>query len=183
MIDKETLELGGRTFVFTADDEVVFAQRAYITSAAKGAGLGDELMSAWMPLIEDVQAGKGMDPAKLNAAAWQVVSRAMESDAYLRVIAGTLVEQGKRWDRADADANCEFFANLTGDDITVLEEVLIAAIMGFIVVGLKSTLISQRSSEVKARLEEAGVDLEKMTVRPKMTPEIAGVPSMESSAK
>lgn len=181
MIDRDAVELGGKVFVPTPDDEVVFAQRAYLQTAAQSAGLGQELVKAFEPVLDQVTAGGEMDRDTLNGAAWQIISRAMETDAYLRVIAGALVEEGKEWTRLDADANCEFFARLKGDDIQVLEEVLIAAIMGFFVSGLKSTLTSQRSSEVRERLEAAGIDPATVTMQPKTKPSPAGVGATGSS--
>lgn len=166
-----TIELGGRIFAPTPDDEIVFEQFAYIQTAAHEAGLGTELMEAYQPFVEELQNPDApeLDDAALAAISEKVVMRAFQDRAYLKVLAGVLVEEGSEWTLESAKANEEFFRRLKGQDIRKMHSVLTMATIGFFTSGLKSLGTSQSSSERRQRLEEKGIDVDSVTLSPKRT--------------
>jgi len=177
---ESSIELGGRTFVPTPDDEIVFEQFAYIQTAAQEAGLGQELMDAYKPFVEEL-AGEGaeLNESQLAHISEKVIMRAFRGRAYLCVLAGALVEEGQEWSLEAAEQNVEFFKRLKGEDIRKMHTVLTMATIGFFSAGLRSIATSPSSSERKRRLAGHGIDPAKVTLSPKQSP--AGVAATESS--
>lgn len=180
------VELGGRRFIPTPDDEIVFEQFAYIQQAASDAGLVTELIEAYKPFIDEV-TGKGeqISEEQIAMISEKVIMRAFRGRAYLRVLAGVLVEEGKEWTEEGAKANEEFFRRLKGPEIRVMHQILTMAIIGFFTSGLRSLGTSQSSLDRQSRLEAAGIDVGNVSLRPKVSPVTTfdGAVGMETSER
>lgn len=180
MIEKDKVVLGGRTFIPTEEDDVVFEQYGYIQRAAADAGMGQEMMEVFLPLVEELEGGKELGEKQLMQISEKILMRAFEGRAYLKVLSGILVAEGEEWTRDSAEANCEYFAKLKGDDIPVLHQIIVMAIMGFFTSGLRSMVTSRKSSE--RRGAGLGVDVEGVTLRPKKDLSADGESASEISA-
>ena len=167
MDNSELIELGGQLFRPVEEDDMVFEQFAWVQNAAQAAGLGHELMDAYKPFIEELNGDRAeLTEDQLYQISEKIIMRAFEGRAYLRLLAGVLVPEGKPWTRNQAEQMMEYFAQLKGPDIGKMHQIIVIATIGFFTSGLKSLETSQNSSLRRPPL--ADVDLDGVTLRPKM---------------
>lgn len=154
LLGEDTISLGGRVFETTPEEEVTFEQYAYTQKAASDAGMGEELMGTFQPMIEAISGeSEELSEHEMNQITEKVLMRAFADRAYLKVLAGQLREVGKEWTPESAVANEKFFAGLKGDDIRKMHIVLVTAVMGFFIAGLRSMTTSKKSSNLPREVE------------------------------
>lgn len=161
----EVLEIQGRRFRPTPDDEIVFQQYAMIQEASERCGLGAELMETFRPFIEAREAGAEMSEDDIAKLSQRAVVRAFRNGAYLDLLGGLLQEEGKPWTPEGAAANIEFFKTARGGDIPKLHMVLVYALLAFFAAGLRS---------MKTSLTFSKLETPEVTLRPKEAPAGAG---------
>jgi hypothetical protein len=87
-------------------------------------------------------------PDKLDVLAQKCVEAAYENGTLYEILAGILVEDGKKWTRENALANAEYFGELTNkNDKAALHGPLASILVLYFASGLASTLTSLNFSE------------------------------------
>ncbi|MGB2645010.1 MAG: hypothetical protein WBF09_08850 [Candidatus Acidiferrum sp.] len=114
------ITLDGRKFVSFSADSLAADQEIYILGHLRRAGAGEVL--------------RGPDGVKYTAEqrAEETLTRLFLSGKTHSVLAGCLTEQGKMWNRADADANAVRFAAITDvEEKTVMRSLITRLVIGF----------------------------------------------------
>lgn len=87
-------------------------------------------------------------PDKLDVMATKCVEAAYESGTLYEILAGILVEDGKKWTRERALANAEYFGELTNPkDKEAIQGPVVSILMLYFASGLASTATSLKFSE------------------------------------
>ena len=87
-------------------------------------------------------------PDKLDVMATKCVEAAYESGTLYEILAGILVEDGKKWTRESALANANYFGELTNPaDKAAIQGPIVSILMLYFASGLASTETSLKSSE------------------------------------
>lgn len=109
--------LGGR--IFAPTEHLTARQDGYLMVQLSDTGLFDVL-------------GKGLSKANEQEIAKELIVGAHRSGKFFHIIAGRLVEDGKRWNPKDAESNAEYFGDLaTPDDKSQLTTAFVEVLTGF----------------------------------------------------
>lgn len=131
------MHVGGR--VFTTATKTTFKQDLYLWEALSAANLDN--------LIEHFDELKN----NLTSMGRQVILQAYKSGALFRVLGGVLMERGVKWSPEVAEANAEFFEELTDpDDKEAIRGQMIQVVLHFFVSEAGLRAISQKSSRDNA---------------------------------
>lgn len=89
-------------------------------------------------------------PEHLDEMAQKLVFAAYENGTLYEILAGLLVEDGKKWTIENAKANAEYFANLTNSaDKQALQGPIVSILMLYFASGLVSNMTSLKSMETE----------------------------------
>jgi hypothetical protein len=109
--------LGGR--MFSPTETLTARQDGWLMVQLSDTGLFDVL-------------GKGLGTKDEQAIARELIVEAHRSGKYFHIIAGRVVEDEKKWTPKDAEANAEWFADLsTPDDKAQLTTAFVEVLSGF----------------------------------------------------
>lgn len=127
------IEVAGRRFVPCA--ETTYEQDMFIMKILRDAGLA-QLTDNFDPIKDD-----------LSEAAQNLIVRAFASGKLFTLLAATLEEEGHEWTMRDAEVNGTFFSRLKkAADKEALRGSIVGILTGFLISGVLSSRISQRSS-------------------------------------
>lgn len=161
----ETVTLGGRFFEITDKDDLTFDQHVWLEVATLEANLGPHLLKKLAPILEKAVAeDKDPSPEAAEEFAHDMVIEACRDGKHLDILAGMFTEIGTPWTRKTAEENREFFANLKGENIQPMMQMLQQAIVAFFFSGLDSLRTSESSlspleqlSSVRMGMGESGL--------------------------
>lgn len=127
--------LGGRMFAPT--ESLTGRQDGYMIVQATDAGVFDLL----------TKQASGSGSANEYAIAGDLIVAAHRSNKFYHVIAARLVEDGKKWTPKDADANAEYFADLSAvEDKSQLTAAFVEVLQDFFTSAAASLARSQTAS-------------------------------------
>ncbi len=135
------------------EDVIVLGGRKFRPAQETTARHDDWIM---LQVIEaDLENFAQLEPG--GDAAKEILVRAIRSGKTYLLLAGMLVEEGRPWTEESAEANAQFFANLTSvEDKRALREALVSrAILPFFLQGVASSRISPSSSAGAAQAPAA----------------------------
>lgn len=129
--------LGGR--IFSPTESLTGRQDGWMVVQTSDIGLSDILAKRAVGQI-----------ASDEAVAQQLIVEAHRNDRYYRIIAGRLVEKDKKWNPKDAEANAEFFGDLSApEEKSQLSAAFVEALTSFFL-SAASLMGSPTASRVKA---------------------------------
>jgi hypothetical protein len=115
----------------------------------------DEYILAHVRAAGSVEVFNDLDGVKRSPAkrAEDLLTRIMLSGQTHHILAGCLTEEGKAWNRKEADANAERFAAITNlDDKLAMRREIVGFVAGFFLSGEPSSETSQKSSSRSAKV-------------------------------
>jgi hypothetical protein len=133
--------LGGRTFAPT--ETLTGRQDGWLIVQTQDIGLTDILKKR----LSNASTDKDETDAADQEVARSLIVEAHRSGKYHHVIAGRLVEDGKKWNPKDAEANAEYFAELSDPaDKSQLTTAFVEVLNGFFMTVAGFLTASQTSS-------------------------------------
>jgi len=132
----ETIKIDGREF-HGITESMSARQDDFILTQLRQSGAMEVL--AALP--------KNASTAERDAASDAMFNKILESGRKYRLLAGLLTEQGKKWSHAQAEANAEHFAELSGtEDKLTMNRELMRLVVLFFRFGAESSTTSPNSS-------------------------------------
>jgi hypothetical protein len=130
----EEITLDGRKFRSISQD-LTANQDDYILAHLRLAGA--------IEVLDDLDGKKRSQEERAE----DLLTRILLSGRTHHILAGVLTEEGKTWNRKDADANAEKFAALTDvDEKTAMRTAMVKFVIGFFTLGAPSSKTSPKSS-------------------------------------
>lgn len=147
--------LGGRVFVAADAEDMTFDQYAWVQQAADKAGLGQELVDRFTPVMEKaLETGEGLDEDEAEKLTNAIISRCLRERAHLDVLAGMLTPKGEDWSWEGAEETKAFLGKMKGKaNIETAHALLAEAVVGFFWSGLDSMVSSLKSSDLAEAVE------------------------------
>ena len=109
----------------------------------------DDYILAYLRLSGAVEVMQELDGVKrsVEQRAEDLLTRILLSGYAAAILSGCLTEEGKEWNRKDADANAKRFAAVTDSAEKIsMQQSLVGFVLGFFQYGGKSSETSQKSS-------------------------------------
>ena len=132
----DKVEVGGRVFIPTAN--TTFDQDLYLMSLMTETGLARVARSFDKDMI-------------LSDVAQEIITVAYNSGKLFLILAGGMVEEGKKWNKAESVQLAQWFADLSDpDDKAALHGIIATAILGFFLTALSSLRTSENSGQPKS---------------------------------
>jgi hypothetical protein len=136
----ETITLDGRKFLGITQ-ALTASQDDYILAHLRRAGAIDVLGDA-----------DGVKRTQEDRAE-ELLTRILLSGRTHHILAGCLTEEGKLWNRADAEANAARFAGISHvEEKTMMRKFIVAFVIHFFSLGAPSSETSQKSSSPTAKV-------------------------------
>jgi hypothetical protein len=136
----ETITLDGRKFR-SITEALTASQDDYILAHIRTAGA--------VEILSDLDGAKG--PKEKRAE--DLLTRILLAGQTHHILAGCLTEEGKVWNRKDADLNAERFAGITDPEEKLsMRREIVGFVVGFFSSGEPSSETSQRSSSRSAKV-------------------------------
>lgn len=162
--EENVVMLGGKAWDQIPENKVSFDQFAWLQTAADKAGLNTELKRAVEGIIGTALDDKvGLSDDAAEDLTDMILRRCFEGGAHLDLLAGILVEKGRKWKRSEAEINREFFADLVGEDVEKMTMLIAQIALAFFWKGLESIATSQKSSsllQVVAKVKQVQTESE-----------------------
>jgi hypothetical protein len=170
--EENVVMLGGKAWDQIPQEKVSFDQFAWLQTAADRAGLNTELKRTLAPLLEAALNEKvGITEETAEDLSDMILRRCFEGEAHLDLLAGILVEKGRKWQRTEAEKNRDFFAGLVGQDVEKVTMLIAQIALAFFWKGLESIATSQKSSSLRVVIDA----LQKTQAESEPVPDLAEI--------
>lgn len=131
----ETYTLGGQKFISSINQALTANQDDYLLAHLRLAGA--------LEVLDDLDGKKRTKEKRAE----DLLTQILLSGRQFYILAGCLAEEGKTWNRTDADANAARFAMITEQaDKVLMRQFIVGFVINFFSLGEPSSKNSRKSS-------------------------------------